>query len=221
MKRFMYVLAAAMLSVSFAGCDKSGAESDNTEVTMPSGPVSYAQNDFALYTTNEDMEPVKFLCMLGLDASTISYEDENAKYVSEFIETQTLKVTMGDKENPGETIEQDQIRYITYKGSHEAVINVKGITTTGIVMDDDKCSTVDEVIAAYGIDKDNEGYIETEREDGSYAIRLNFTAEKEDGSVERIISEPGTELNVTDGKYSIRFNIINDRVHGIEYYMYY
>lgn len=221
MKRFMYVLAAAMLSVSFAGCNKSGADGDSTEVTMPSGPVSYAQNDFALYTTNEDLEPVKFLCMLGLDASTVKYEDEDTKYVADFIETQTFKVKIGDKENPGKTIEQDQIRYITYTGSHEAVINVKGIKTTGMIMDDDKCSTADEVIAAYGIDKDKEGYIEEEREDGSYAIRLNFKAENADGSVERIVSAPGTDLNVTDGKYSIRFNIINDHVHGIEYYMYY
>lgn len=221
MKKFMYVLATAMLCISFTGCNQSGTEAENTEITMPSGPVSYTQNDFALYTTNDDMEPVKFLCMLGLDASTIEYEDEDAKYVAEFLETQTFKVKMGDKENPGETIEQDQIRYITYTGSHEAVINVKGIKTTGIVMDDDKCSTADEVIVAYGIDKDKEGYIEEEREDGSYAIRLNFTAEKADGSVERIVSAPGTDLNDTDGKYSIRFNIINDHVHGIEYYMYY
>lgn len=221
MKKLIYILAAVMLSVSFAGCDKTSNEGNLTEEAVSNSLVTYGQNDFALYTTDEDLQPSKFLCMLGLDASTIDYTDENAKYVAQFLETQTLKVKMGDKENPGKTIEQDQIRYINYMGSHDAVINVKGITTTGPVKEDEKCSTAEDVIKAYGIDKENEGYIEEKRDDGSYTIRLNFTDAKDDGSVERIVSKPDADLNVTDGRYSIRFNIINEYVHGIEYYMYY
>lgn len=219
MKKFMYVLAAAMLSVSFAACDKGGANSA-TEIVQ-SGPISFSQNDFALYTTDDELQPSKFLCMLGIDKAEIKYTDDNAKYMSDFVETKTMRTKVGDVKNPGKTLEKDIIRYINYTGSHDAVINVKGIKTTGIVMEDEKCSTAEEVIAAYGIDKDKEGYIEEKREDGSYAIRLNFKEETADGNVERIISTPEADLNVTDGKYSIRFNIINDRVHGIEYYMYY
>lgn len=221
MKKLIYILAVTVLSVSFVGCNKTGNEGNSTDETLSSGLVAYGQNDFALYTTDENLQPSKFLCMLGLDASTIDYTDENAKYVAQFLDTQTLKVKIGDKENPGKTIEQDQIRYINYMGSHDAVINVKGITTTGPVKEDEKCSTAEDVIKAYGIDKENEGYIEEKRDDGSYIIRLNFTDVKDDGSVERIVSAPDTDLNVTDGRYSIRFNIINEYVHGIEYYMYY
>lgn len=219
MKKLFYVFLAAMLCVSFAGCDKG--ESDTTESAVLNAPISYSQNDFALYTTDDDLQPSKFLCMLGLDADMIDYTDENAEYVAQFLDTQTMTVKMGDKENPGQTIEQEQIRYINYTGSHDAVINVKGITTTGPVKEDDKCSTVDDVIAAYGIDTETENYIESELPDGGYVIRLNFTDADDNGNVDRIKSTLDADLNATDGRYSIRYTIVGDYVHGVEYYMYY
>lgn len=226
MKKFVYVLAAAMVFASLAGCGNKGNSSDTnsteTADAVDPGSIVYNTNDFALYTTDDDLQPSKFLCMLGIDPSTIEYTDDNAEYMSQFIDTDTITVTEGDKENPGESIETEQIRYIAYTGSRNAVINVKGITTTGLDTDDnDKCSSVDDVINAYGIDTENEEYIENEETStGSYTIRLNFS-ESGDGSVERIVTPVGGDLGSSNGKYSIRFVIRNDHVHGISYYMNY
>ena len=227
MKKFVYVLAAAMVFASLTGCgDKSNssdATATETSDTANPGVITYGTTDFALYTTDDDLQPSKFLCMLGIDPSTIEYTDDNAKYMSQFLETDTMTVREGDKENPGETLETEQIRYVAYTGSRDAVINVKGITTTGLDIDDnDKCSSVDDVIKAYGIDTENEEYIENEETStGSYTIRLNFSAAKDDGSVERIVTPAGGGLGSSNGKYSIRFVIRNDHVHGISYYMNY
>lgn len=227
MKKFVYVLAAAMVFASLTGCGDKGnstdASSTETSDTANSGTAVYNTNDFALYTTDEDLQPSKFLCMLGIDPSTIEYTDDNAKYMSEFIDTDTMTVKEGDKENPGETIETEKIRYIAYTGSRDAVINVKGITTTGLDIDDnDKCSSLDDVIKAYAIDTENEEYIENnETSTGSYTIRLNFSAPDENGTVERIVTPVGGDLGSSNGKYSIRFVIRNDHVHGISYYMNY
>ncbi len=227
MKKFVYVLAAAMVFASLAGCGDKSNSSDTTAAETSDaanpGVITYGTTDFALYTTDDDLQPSKFLCMLGVDPSTISYTDDNAKYMSQFLETDTMTVREGDKENPGETLETEQIRYVAYTGSRDAVINVKGITTTGLDTDDnDKCSSVDDVIKAYGIDTENEEYIENEETStGSYTIRLNFSAAKDDGSVERIVTPAGGDLGSSNGKYSIRFVIRNDHVHGISYYMNY
>lgn len=221
MKKLVYVLAAAMLSVSLSGCgDSSSTASSDTEYAVDPGAIVYNTTDFALYTTDDDLQPSKFLCMLGIDASTIEYTDDDAKYMSQFIETETMTVLEGDKENPGETIETEQIRYIAYTGSRRAVINVRGITTTGLDTDDnDKCSSVDDVINAYGIDTENEEYIESsETLTDSYTIRLNFS-QSNDGTIERIVTPVGGDLGATNGKYSMRFVIRNDHVHGISYYM--
>lgn len=224
MKKLFYILTATMIFTTFTACSDKTIEDTPTEegTQLPSDAISYAVNDFALYTTDENLQPVKFLCMLGLDVSEVEYTDETAKRISEFLNTETLHIKEGDKENPGTTLEKDVIRYISYEGSHDAVINVKGITTTGIVDEEEKCSTVKEVISAYGIDTEKEAYIEGDvREDDSYTIRLNFSTESEDGSVKRIITPTDGDLGSTDARYSIRFNILNDRVHGIEYYMAY
>ena len=226
MKKFVYILAAAMVFASLAGCgDKSNssdtAATETSDAADP-GAIVYNTTDFALYTTDDDLQPSKFLCMLGVDPSTIDYTDDNAKYMSQFLETDTMTVREGDKENPGETLETEQIRYISYTGSRDAVVNVKGITTTGLDTDDnDKCSSADDVIKAYGIDTENEEYIENEETlTGSYTIRLNFS-ESSDGSIERIVTPAGDDLGSSNGKYSIRFVIRNDHVHGISYYMSY
>lgn len=226
MKKLAYFLAAAMVCTALSGCsDKNpiNNKTENTDIANPNAVVSYSLNDFALYTTDENLQPVKFLCMLGLDASTIEYTDETAKYVSQFLETDTLHIKEGDKENPGQLIEKDVIRYLSYKGSREPVINVKGITTTGLDIDNNEnCSSADDVIKAYAIDTEKENYIEGEkREDGSYTIQLNFSEEKEDGSVERIITPAGQEVDQSSVKYSLRFNIIDNHVHGTNCYMYY
>ncbi len=75
---------------------------------------------------------------------------------------------------------------------------------------------MEDVISSYGIDTENEEYIENEVEGtGTYTIRLNFSAEEDDGSVERIVTPKGENPGTTEGKYSIRFTIRNDHVHGI------
>lgn len=226
MKKLAYIIAASMVFTTLSGCTDKNTVTDkteNTDIANPDAVVTYSLNDFALYTTDENLQPVKFLCMLGLDSSTIEYTDEAAKYVSQFLETDTLNIKEGDKENPGQTIEKNVIRYISYNGSREAVTNVKGITTTGLdIGNNDKCSSADDVIRAYAIDTEKENYIEGEkREDGSYTIQLNFSEEKEDGSVERIITPAGEEVNQSSVKYSLRFNINDNHVHGTNCYMYY
>ncbi|MDO5388946.1 MAG: hypothetical protein Q4F63_06905 [Clostridia bacterium] len=227
MKKLIYFLAAAAIAASLSGCNNGSdsAQSDNEAVSenKQTSSIAFSTNDFALYTTDDDLQPSKFLCMLNADPSDIHYNDKNAQYMSQFIETETIHVKEGDKENPGESVEKDLIRYINYTGSRDAVITVKGITTTGLDVDsNDKCSPVEDVITAYGIDTENEAYIEGDIfEDGSYTIRLNFTDADENGKVERIISPKDTDLSSTDAKYSIRFNIKNDYVHGISYFMNY
>ena len=184
-------------------------------------PITYAQNDFALYSTDDDMQPVKFLCMLGVDNSALNNsDDETVQYLKPFIKVETGKYKVGDKENPGKTNEEELVNYFSYLGSHKPVINVKGITTTGIVKDDDKCSTADDVIKAYGIDKDNEEYIISQGENNDYTIQLNFKDSGTEGVVDRIVTKKGDDLSSANQRYSLRFNIINDHVHGIEGYMY-
>lgn len=212
------VLATVMTSIVFSA---TGCKKDDADVDVQNGPATYGQTDFALYTVDDEGLPSKFLTMLGIDESTVQYNDDSAEYMSEFIETQTLDVLVADEENPGQNSTQKQIRYIYFKGSHTPVINVKGIKTTGPVLDDETSSTVQDVINAYDIDTENEGYIELKREDGSYTIRLNFSAEDSEGKIERIKNKVDEDPAVTTAKYAIRFDIINEHVHGIEYYMYY
>ena len=220
MKKFYFILAAAMLSVSFTCCGKTDTEQAQAEAASKA-PITYAQNDFALYSTDDDMQPVKFLCMLGVDNSALNNsDDETVQYLKPFIKVETGKYKVGDKENPGKTNEEELVNYFSYLGSHKPVINVKGITTTGIVKDDDKCSTADDVIKAYGIDKDNEEYIISQGENNDYTIQLNFKDSGTEGVVDRIVTKKGDDLSSANQRYSLRFNIINDRVHGIEGYMY-
>ena len=220
MKKFYFILAAAMLSVSFTGCGKTDTDQAQAEAASKA-PITYAQNDFALYSTDDDMQPVKFLCMLGVDNSALNNsDDETVQYLKPFIKVETGKYKVCDKENPGKTNEEELVNYFSYLGSHKPVINVKGITTTGIVKDDDKCSTADDVIKAYGIDKDNEEYIISQGENNDYTIQLNFKDSGTEGVVDRIVTKKGDDLSSANQRYSLRFNIINDRVHGIEGYMY-
>ncbi len=220
MKKFYFILAAAMLSVSFTGCGKTDTDQAQAEAASKA-PITYAQNDFALYSTDDDMQPVKFLCMLGVDNSALNNsDDETVQYLKPFIKVETGKYKVGDKENPGKTNEEELVNYFSYLGSHKSVINVKGITTTGIVKDDDKCSTADDVIKAYGIDKDNEEYIISQGENNDYTIQLNFKDSGTEGVVDRIVTKKGDDLSSANQRYSLRFNIINDHVHGIEGYMY-
>lgn len=220
MKKFYFILAAAMLSVSFTGCGKTDTDQAQAEAASKA-PITYAQNDFALYSTDDDMQPVKFLCMLGVDNSALNNsDDETVQYLKPFIKVETGKYKVGDKENPGKTNEEELVNYFSYLGSHKPVINVKGITTTGIVKDDDKCSTADDVIKAYGVDKDNEEYIISQGENNDYTIQLNFKDSGTEGVVDRIVTKKGDDLSSANQRYSLRFNIINDRVHGIEGYMY-
>ena len=167
------------------------------------------------------MQPVKFLCMLGVDNSALNNsDDETVQYLKPFIKVETGKYKVGDKENPGKTNEEELVNYFSYLGSHKPVINVKGITTTGLVKDDDKCSTADDVIKAYGIDNDNEEYIISQGENNDYTIQLNFKDSGTEGVVDRIVTKKGDDLSSANQRYSLRFNIINDHVHGIEGYMY-
>ena len=220
MKKFYFILAEAMLSVSFTGCGKTDTDQAQAEAASKA-PITYAQNDFALYSTDDDMQPVKFLCVLGVDNSALNNsDDETVQYLKPFIKVETGKYKVGDKENPGKTNEEELVNYFSYLGSHKPVINVKGITTTGIVKDDDKCSTADDVIKAYGIDKDNEEYIISQGENNDYTIQLNFKDSGTEGVVDRIVTKKGDDLSSANQRYSLRFNIINDRVHGIEGYMY-
>ena len=215
MKKFYFILAAAMLSGSFTGCGKTDTDQAQAEAASKA-PITYAQNDFALYSTDDDMQPVKFLCMLGVDNSALNNsDDETVQYLKPFIKVETGKYKVGDKENPGKTNEEELVNYFSYLGSHKPVINVKGITTTGIVKDDDKCSTADDVIKAYGIDKDNEEYIISQGENNDYTIQLNFKDSGTEGVVDRIVTKKGDDLSSANQRYSLRFNIINDRVHGI------
>lgn len=220
MKKFYFILAAAMLSVSFTGCGKTDTDQAQAEAASKA-PITYAQNDFALYSTDDDMQPVKFLCMLGVDNSALNNsDDETVQYLKPFIKVETGKYKVGDKENPGKTNEEELVNYFSYLGSHKPVINVKGITTTGIVKDDDKCSIADDVIKAYGIDKDNEEYIISQGENNDYTIQLNFKDSGTEGVVDRIVTKKGDDLSSANQRYSLRFNIVNDHVHGIEGYMY-
>ena len=220
MKKFYFILAAAMLSVSFTGCGKTDTDQAQAEAASKA-PITYAQNDFALYSTDDDMQPVKFLCMLGVDNSALNNsDDETVQYLKPFIKVETGKYKVGDKENPGKTNEEELVNYFSYLGSHKPVINVKGITTTGIVKDDDKCSTADDVIKAYGIEKDNEEYIISQGENNDYTIQLNFKDSGTEGVVDRIVTKKGDDLSSANQRYSLRFNIVNDHVHGIEGYMY-
>ncbi len=220
MKKFYFILAAAMLSVSFTGCGKTDTDQAQAEAASKA-PITYAQNDFALYSTDDDMQPVKFLCMLGVDNSALNNsDDETVQYLKPFIKVETGKYKVGDKENPGKTNEEELVNYFSYLGSHKPVVNVKGITTTGIVKDDDKCSTADDVIKAYGIDKDNEEYIISQGENNDYTIQLNFKDSGTEGVVDRIVTKKGDDLSSANQRYSLRFNIVNDHVHGIEGYMY-
>lgn len=220
MKKFYFILAAAMLSVSFTGCGKTDTDQAQAEAASKA-PITYAQNDFALYSTDDDMQPVKFLCMLGVDNSALNNsDDETVQYLKPFIKVETGKYKVGDKENPGKTNEEELVNYFSYLGSHKPVINVKSITTTGIVKDDDKCSTADDVIKAYGIDKDNEEYIISQGENNDYTIQLNFKDSGTEGVVDRIVTKKGDDLSSANQRYSLRFNIVNDHVHGIEGYMY-
>ncbi|MDO4300482.1 MAG: hypothetical protein Q4D26_03700 [Clostridia bacterium] len=222
MKKLVYILAATMVCTTFFGCgNKADADNAATESLQPEASKQYSTNDFALYTTDENLQPVKFLCMLGLDASIIDYTDESTQYISQYLDTDTMEIEEGDKENPGKKIKKDVIRYISYSGSREAVINVRGISTTGPVPDNEKCSKEEDVINAYGIDKDNEEYIEDKIDENSYIIRLNFTDSDENGNVERIISSKGSDITSANARYSLRFSIENGYVHGIDCYMYY
>ncbi len=225
MKKLIYILAASAIAISLAGCGNNSAADESTETAAsakanPEDTI-YNQNDFAIYTVDEDLNPVKFISMLGVDVSTVEYTDEVEDFVSQFIETSTITVTEGDKENPGETIETEQVNYISYLGSRTPIINTKGILTTGLDTDDNEnCSSVDDVIAAYSIDTENEEYIENKQDEtGIYVIRLNFTEADDNGDIKRIISPLGTNLGSTGAKYSIRYVIRNDAVHGISYYM--
>lgn len=217
----MKKLLALFLALSvFVGC--KGGDGQNLTQEQTKNNINYSISDLAIYTTDENFQPVKFVSMLGADISEIEYTDATAKYVADFVETDTLHVKEGDIENPGKTIEKDIIRYFNYTGSREAVINPKGIHTTGIVNEEDKCSDVKDVIKEYGIDTENEAYIEGEiHTDGSYTIRLNFNDGEEKGSLTRIVSPTDTNISLVDARYILKFFIQNDKVHGISAYMAY
>lgn len=223
MKKFITIIMAAMFTLTvFTACSKTESEvdSDTPEINRN---ITYSVNDFAIYTTDDELLPSKFITMLGLDPTTVEEStDETLTNVKNFIESETMEIVTGDINNPGQTIRGNVVRYFKYTGSRYPITNPKGITTTGIMPEDDNCSTAEDVIEAYGIDTENEEYKENEMEDGSYTIRLSFKDLKvQEGTVERIIIPKGSDIAPVEARYTLRFNIINDHVHGIDGYMYY
>jgi hypothetical protein len=85
----------------------------------------------------------------------------------------------------------ERVSYISYKGSRTPVMTAKGIKSTGLILSDgEDCSTVDEVISLYGIDTENEEYMDNISEDGSeYCIQLYFQAHFDEEEKQNAIKE--------------------------------
>ncbi len=225
MKKKALLLAGILLLSAMCACGKTD-NADGENGNGVNNNISYSATDLAIYTTESEGEtlmPSKFITMLGVDPSTVEpSDDEKLERIKQFVETDTMEIAEGDIDKPGETKKQNVIRYFKYIGSREPVINAKSITTTGIMPEDDNCSSVEEVIEAYGIDSENEEYIENEDENGNYVIKLDFKdLDTNEGTLERIITPKGSEPEASEVRYTLRFTIQNDHVHGIDAYMYF
>ena len=224
-KTVLLLMSLLLVSALVVGCGKTeGTDGENTNGVNRN--ISFSTNDLAIYTTEETdgiIMPSKFITMIGVDPSTVEpSDDEKLELVKQFIETDEMEISEGDIDNPGAKKTRNVIRYFKYTGSREPIINSKNITTTGMMPEDDNCSSVDDVIEAYGIDKENEEYIENEDENGSYVIKLNFKdLDTKEGTLERIITPKGSEAEESEVRYTLRFTIQNDHVHGIDAYMYF
>lgn len=228
MKKITLTLSAMLLAlVLCTACGKSdGGTADTDNSNGVNTNISYSVNDLAIYTTDttgDILMPSKFITMLGVDPSTVEpSDDETLNQIKQFIETDTMEIAEGDIDNPGQTLKQNVIRYYKYVGSRLPIINARNISTTGMMPEDDYCSSVEDVIEAYGIDTENEEYIENEAEDGSYTIRLNFKdLNTNESTLERIITPKGGKADDAEVRYTLRFTVKNDHVHGIDAYMYF
>ncbi len=226
MKKKVLLLAGILLLSAMCACGKTDGGTDEENAGGVNSDISYAVTDLAIYTTEstgDALMPSKFITMLGVDPATVEpSDDEKLERVKQYVETDTMEIAEGDINNPGQTKEQSVIRYFKYIGSREPVINTKSITTTGMMPEDENCSSVEDVIQAYGIDSENEEYIENEDVNGSYVIKLNFKdLNTSEGTLERIITPKGSEPEASEVRYTLRFTIQNDHVHGIDGYMYF
>ncbi len=204
MKKFIFLIAAILL---FTGCAADSLKTDNNQVADNSPEEKFTEGDFTIYGENG----VPFV-NLAMDKETAEKRLESFK---DDVGTFDIKygehiITYPDKDAEKEEL----INYISYLGPRVAVYTSKGIYTTGIYGDNDKCSTDADVIKAYGIDIENESYITHKTDDKNYFINLYYNND------ERVIMAKDTDLSSVEAQKLIRFTIKDGVVRNIEFYQY-
>ena len=229
-KRFICILMTAMFLLS--GCTKgdgtiseiTNTDSDNGEISVKGTTEigTYSENDFALFTLDEEYYPHKTVCMVGIEPEKLIIDDETAILASEGIERQAKEYPVTDEN--GRITNKRLMSYFSYSGTRVPLANSKGIFTTGKKLKDtdENCSHADDVIKAYDIDINDEEYIAKSSSENEYIIELYFTAPSVDGGIQRIYTPKGDNLEEQqkNARYAIRFYIYNDYVHGMDYYMF-
>lgn len=251
MKKLLCVVLAGIFLTGCATSSKTSKNDDTTEITssevssnsadVSQMDVTYSKDDFAFYTSPDKDGNSSVIIGLEQDEDKIAFNDENiVKYLSAMnydVKDKVMKFAE-DKVPTEHTV----VNYVRYDGGNFPVVNVKGISTTGVYGEGNEyCSTAEDVLVAYDINrKQQEEYITNKQDDKNYVIQLYFrktevpleqteivTDEKGQRvqqlvyKYNRIIVEKGKDLlNVPEANYSMKFIIRDGYVKGIDLYCY-
>lgn len=191
---------------------------DNMENTKPND-VTFSQQDFCLYGEPDETGNSNIVIWLGMTADKIDLEDKDFRpYYYGFDNGNGIGYEKG---NDVSGAEKSVINYLNYTGAGKAIYTSKGIVTYGFeYRQDDYVSSVEDVIANYGLDKENESIYSSYTDDNNCVISLYFNIDS-DKNVTRIISPVGTDISDiknVNADYSIRFVIIDGKVCGLQLY---
>ena len=221
--KIIYTLFA--LSLCLTACNTKKAEEE-----AKTGEIQFEQNDFAFFTPSDDNGNGYVLMGLGIAEENIQVNDLTMAYY-EGCDYDCVKkniILAGSEDNKAEA--HDVIYHMAYKGGNLPIYTFRNISTTGYMsQSNDYCSAAEEVVSAYGIDKESENYITDKKDEDNYTIELIF-----DRNARAVVDDKNgktTENSVTrrkfksgetiseDGCYCImRFTIRDGYVHGVDMY---
>lgn len=223
MKKALFLTMAVIL---LSGCAQAPKDTENTtEITTESQTedggenAEYTQDDFVLYT-EEDGQPVPVV-WLGMVKDTV--DEYTAKYPRIFEGMDNISYNnqpvIEDGKATDETV--DYICLVSYTGGSDYLETQKGIKTAGLEDIDNKNSTAEDVISAYGLDSGSEEFYIGSPDDDMYTVALYFDIDNHN-NVTRLCPEKGTDIsdiaNVERADYFLKFIIADGKVTGIQMY---
>lgn len=209
MKKIILAMLIFILAFSLCACqNKNGDNKEEAKENTENAQVTYSGDDLSLYYMSADNNLTNAI-NLYMRESDINYDDDNVADIMN-------SCNVGFGESNGERY----INYIYLYGSGIPVFTAKGIHTTGLnYLDEEKCSSEEETLAAYGINtEEEEVYFKPSDSSDSKMLAIHFKVDK-DGNVNRVKYSKGKDISdfsqLEDSNAYLYLEINNSKVVGV------